>query len=70
MKERRTDIVVPLDAKISVIRQTSFEDVEAIMAARFDVAQSLTHGAHGHPHDGSHTFTATIQLCPAETDKS
>lgn len=61
-KVERTDIVVPLDAEIGLMGQTSFEDVETIVAARFDVTESLANGTHGHPHDGSHALAAAFQL--------
>lgn len=58
----RTNVVVPLDAQVSMISQASFEDVEAVMTARLDVTQALTNWAHSHAHHGFLAFDARLQL--------
>jgi hypothetical protein len=45
-----------------VIRQTAFKDVEAVMTARFDLAETLANGAHGHSHHGAHAVATNFQL--------
>ena len=57
-----TDIVVPFGAQIGVIGQTAFEDVEAEIAARFQVGETLARRTRRHPHHGLVAFRARLQL--------